>query len=70
MGSRVRIRLFHILHFVMHILFPVLKILSLALMIGVTGYEFARRVDVNVDDMGTGTRTPYSSDYLLVKRES
>ena len=25
MGSRVRIRLFHILHFVMHFLFPLLK---------------------------------------------
>ena len=25
MGSRVRIRLFHIVHFVMHFLFPLLK---------------------------------------------
>ena len=56
MGSRVRIRLFHILHFVTHFLFPLLKNSKSGvddrghrlrsgspLKIGVTGYEFARR---------------------------
>ena len=42
-GSGVRIRLFHILHFVRDLSFPLLKILSLALMIGVTAYELPTR---------------------------
>ena len=39
MGSRVRIRLFHILHFVRDLYFLFRKILSLALMIGVTASD-------------------------------
>ena len=45
MRSRVRIRLLHILHFVMHFLFPLLKNSKSGVVIGVTGYEFARRGD-------------------------